>query len=109
MILTCVKRTNTKIQIHKYANTQIQQMIKCHKDLTCGIFLKKEVCSGVSNMTFTCDIRSNTKIQIRKYANTQIQQMVKCHEDPTCCIFLKRGLFRDIKNDIGYIMPTLGG
>ena len=26
MIFTCVKRTNTKIQIHKCANTQIRQM-----------------------------------------------------------------------------------
>ena len=37
MIFPVVKRTNTKIQIHKYTNTQIQHMAKCQKDPTCGI------------------------------------------------------------------------
>ena len=36
MIFPCVKRANTKIQIHKYINTQIQHMAKCQKELNVG-------------------------------------------------------------------------
>ena len=41
IIFSCAERTNTKIQINKYKNTQIQHMAKCQKDPTCGIFLKR--------------------------------------------------------------------
>ena len=34
-------------QIHKYTKAQIQQMTKCQKDQTCGIFLKKKDSLGV--------------------------------------------------------------
>ena len=34
MIFPCVKSANTKIQIHKYTNTQIQHMTKCQKNPT---------------------------------------------------------------------------
>ena len=41
MIFPRAERTNTKIQIHKYTNKQIQHMTKCQKDPTFGIFLKR--------------------------------------------------------------------
>ena len=62
MIFTCVKRANTKIQIHKYTNTQIQHMTKCQKDPTCGIFLKRGLFKGIKNDIPMC--------QTHKYKNT---------------------------------------
>ena len=107
MIFTCVKRANTKIQLHKYTNTQIQHMTKCQIDPTCGIFLKRGLFRGIKNDIHMCQ-SANTKIQlhkytitqIHKYTNTQIRHMAKCQKDPTCGIFLKRGLFKGIKNYI---------
>ena len=72
-------------------------MTKCHKDLTCGIFLKRGLFKDTKNDTPMC--------QTRKYKNTNTKYtnantyMIKCQKDPTCGIFLKRGLFKDIKND----------
>ena len=102
MIFTCVKRANTKIQIHKYTNTQIQHMTKCQKDPTCGIFLKRGLFKDIKNDIPMCRTHKykNTNTQIHKYTNTQIQHMKKCQIDPTCGIFLKRGLFIGINNDI---------
>ena len=41
IIFPWAERTNTKIQIHKYTNTQKQHITECQKDPTCGIFLKR--------------------------------------------------------------------
>ena len=119
MILPCVKRANTQIQIHKYTNTRIEHMMKCQKVPICGIFLKRGLFKGIKNdipicqtckhikhihihtkIIFPCVKHANTQIQIQKYTNTQIEHMTKCQKDPTCGIFLKRGLFKGIKNDI---------
>ena len=72
MIFTCVKRANTKIQIHKYTNTQIQHMTKCQIDPTCGIFLKRGLFRGIKNDIHMCQTRKykNTNTQIHKYTNT---------------------------------------
>jgi len=104
MIFPCVKCANTKIQIHKYKNTQIQHMTKCQIDPRCGIFLKRGLFRSIKNDIHMCQTHkfkiTNTQIQIHKYKNTQIQRMTKCQIHPTCGIFLKRGLFRGIKNDM---------
>ena len=49
MILSCVKRTNTKNTITKYTNTQIQHKTKCQKDPTWSIFLKRELFKDIKN------------------------------------------------------------
>ena len=71
MIFTCLKRTNTKIQIHKYANKEIRQMTKCHQDPSCGAFLKKELLRGIKNYIPICRTRkyTNTNTEIQKYTN----------------------------------------
>ena len=99
MIFPCVKCANTKIQIHKYKNTQIQHMTKCQKDPTCGIFLKRGLFKGIKNDIPMCQTRKYKNTNT-KYTNTQIQHMTKFQKDPTCGTFLKRGLFKGIKNDI---------
>merc|ERR1711874_809841 len=96
MTFPCVKLTITKIQIHKYTNTQIQHMTKCQKDPICGIFLKRGLFKDNKNhipLCQTCKYKNTNT----KYKNTQIQHMTKCQEDPTCGIFLKRGLCMDNK------------
>merc|ERR1719300_1531781 len=82
--------SKAQIQKYKYTNTQIQHMMNCQKDPTCGIFLKRGLCKDVKNYIPMC--------QKHKYINTQIQHMMNCKKDPTCDISLKRGLFKDIKN-----------
>ena len=66
MIFPCVKSANTKIQIQKYTNTQIQHKTKCQKDPTCGIFLKRGLFKDVNNDIPMCQKRKY------KYTNTQI-------------------------------------
>ena len=70
IIFPCVERTNTKIQIHKYTNTQIQHMTKCQKDPTCGIFLKRGLFKDIKNDIPMCRTHKykNTKTQIHKYS-----------------------------------------
>merc|ERR1711989_119547 len=72
MIFTCLKRTNTKKQIHQYANTQIRQLTKCHQDPTCSIFLKRGLFRGIKNDIHMCQTHKykNTNTQIHKYTNT---------------------------------------
>ena len=90
--------SNTQIQKYKYTNTQIQHMMKCQKDPTCGIFLKRGLFKDIKNYIQCAKSTSNT-IKIQNTL-TQIQHMTNCQKDPTYGIFLKRGLFKDIKNDI---------
>ena len=96
MILSCVKRANTQIQIHKYTNTAYDEVPEVP---TCGIFLKRGLFKDIKDYIPMCRthkyINTNTK-----YTNTQTQHMTKCKKDPTCGIFLKRGLFKNIKNYI---------
>ena len=61
MIFPCVKSANTKIQIQKYTNTQIQHKTKCQKDPTYGIFLKRGLFKYIKNYI--------PMWQKRKYAN----------------------------------------
>ena len=56
------KRRNTKIQLHKYTNTQIQHMTKCQIDPTCGIFFKRGLFNDIKNDIPMC--------QTHKYKNT---------------------------------------
>ena len=90
MILPCVKRANTQIQIHKYTNTAYDEV---PERPNMQYILKKRIVQGYV---------SNAQIHKYKYTNTQIQHMMKYQKDPICgCgIFLKRGLFRGIKNYI---------
>ena len=74
MIFTCVKRTNTKIQIHKYTNTQIQHMTKCQKDPTCGIFLKRGLFKDIKNDIPMCQTRKYKNTNT-KYTNTAYGEM----------------------------------
>ena len=72
MIFPLIKHANTKIQIHKYTNTQIQHMTKYQKAPTCCIFLKRGVFKDIKNdvsMNQTCKYK-NTNTQIHKYTNT---------------------------------------
>ena len=73
MIFPCVKSANTKIQIQKYTNTQIQHKTKCQKDPTCGIFLKRGLFKDIKNDIPMCQTRKY-KIHIHKYTNTQIHK-----------------------------------
>ena len=69
IIIICAKRTNTKIQIQKYTNTQIQQMTKCQKDPLCSIFLKRGLFKDIKNYIPMCQTRKY-KIHTHKYTNT---------------------------------------
>ena len=77
MIFTRVKRANTKIQLHKYTNTQIRHMAKCQKDPTCGIFLKRGLFKGIKNDIPMCQTQkyTNTNTQIHKYTNTAYDEV----------------------------------
>ena len=99
MIFPRAERTNTKIQIQKYTNTQIQHMTKCQKDPTCGIFLKRGLFKDIKNYIPMYQMHKY-KNTTTKYTNTQVQHTKKCQKDPTYGIFLKRKLFKDIKNYI---------
>ena len=63
MIIPGVKRANTKIQIQ---NTQIHHMVRCQKDPTCGIFLKRGLFKGIKNDNPMCQTCKNKKC---KYTN----------------------------------------
>ena len=71
MVLTGVKRAdtkiqNTQIQIHNYTNTA--HMTKCQEDPTCDIFLKRGLFKGIKSdipMCQTCKFQ-NTNTQIHK-------------------------------------------
>ena len=99
MIFTCVKRANTKIQLHKYTNTAYG---KVPERSNMWYIFEMRIVQGYQKLYYH---ELNTQIQkytykIHKYTITQIQHMTKCQKDPTCDIFLKRGLFEDIKNYI---------
>ena len=77
IIFPRAERTNTKIQIHKYTNTQIQHMRKCQKDPMCGIFLKRGLFKDIKNYIPTCRTHKykNTNTQIHKYTNTAYEEV----------------------------------
>ena len=62
-------------------NTQIQHLMKCPKDPSCGIFLKRGLFKDVKNDIPMCQKRKykNTSTQIHKHTNTQIQHMITKH------------------------------
>ena len=72
MIFPCVKHANTKIQIHKYTDTQIQQMMKCQKDPTYGIFLKRGLFKDIKNYISLCQTIQNTNT---KYTNSAYDEV----------------------------------
>ena len=41
--------SNAHIHTYKYTNTQIQQMMRCQKSPTCGIFLKRGLFKDIKN------------------------------------------------------------
>ena len=72
MIFPRVKRANTK----KVQNTQIQQMTKCRKDLTCGIFLERGLLKDIDN-DIPIGPTGKYKNTNTKYTNTQIQHSAR--------------------------------
>ena len=100
MMFTCLKRANTKIQIHKYANTQIQQMTKCHKDPTCGIFLKRGFFRGIKYNILMCQM--NKYIDIVYILPTIGEIFV------FCWVYIDIIHISCQQLDIGCIIPTLG-
>ena len=54
MTFPWVKHANTKIQIHKYKNTQIHHMPKCQKDPAGGLFLKKVLFKDIFWVSHSC-------------------------------------------------------
>ena len=60
------KKTNT---ITKYTNTHTQHIVRCQKDPTCGIFLKRGLFKGIKNDTPMCQTRKY-KDTNTKYTNT---------------------------------------
>ena len=70
MIFTCVKRANTKIQMHKYTNTAYN---KVPERPNMWYIFEKRIVQGYQKNIFPCVKRTNTKIQIHKYKNTQIR------------------------------------
>ena len=99
MIFPCVKSANTKIQIHKYTNTQYTNTAydKVPERPNMWYVLEMRIVQGCQKLYSHVP---NTQVQKYKYANIQIQHMTKCQKDPTRGIFLKRELFKDIKNYI---------
>ena len=79
MILPCVKRANTQIQIHKYTNTAYDEVPE--RPNMQYILKKKGLFKGIKNYIPMCQMR---------------KCKVKCQKDPTCGIFLKRRLFKDV-------------
>ena len=56
---------------NKYcASTQVQQLTKCQKDPTCGIFLERGLLKDIENDILIGPTRKykNTNIQIHKYS-----------------------------------------
>ena len=78
MIFWTVKYTNAQIQVHKYANTQIQHLRKGQKYYIYLYFWKANA-PKTSKMIFWTV----------KYANTQIQHVRKCRKYPTYLYFWK--------------------
>ena len=84
MVFPCDKRTNTKIQIHKYTNTAYD---KCQKDPACDIFLKRGLFKDIKNYIPMCR-RHKYKNTSTKYTNTAYD---KVPERPNMWyIFVKR-------------------
>ena len=72
MIFPCVKSANTKIQIHKYTNTQIHKysILQSARKTHHVVYFWKGDCSRMSKMIFPSVKSANTKKQIHKYTNT---------------------------------------
>ena len=83
--------SNTQIHKYKYANTQIQQMTKCLKDPTCGIFLKRGLFKGIKDDISMCQTPKykNTNTQIHKYTNTAYD---KVPERPNMWYIFEKGI-----------------
>ena len=81
--------TNTKIQIHKYTNTQIQYMTKWPKYPTYAIFLNSWWFKDVKNDILDCQMHkyTNTNTQIHKYTNTAYEKMT---EIPNICYIFEK-------------------
>ena len=94
MILSCVKRANTQIQIHKYTNRAYH---KVPERPNMWYIFEKRIVQGYQKLY---SYLSNAQIHKYKYTNTQVQHMMKYQKDPICGIFLIGGLFKGIKNDI---------
>ena len=77
MIFWTIRYTNTQIHIHKYTNTQIQHIMKCQKDPTCGIFMKRGLFRGIKNDIHMCLTHKykNTNTHIHKYTNTEYDKV----------------------------------
>ena len=73
MLFPCVKSANTKIQIHKYKNTQVHKYSIWHsaRKTQHVVYFSNEDCSRISKMIFKCVKSTNTKKQIQ---NTQIHK-----------------------------------
>ena len=73
----------THFQKYKYTNTKIQHMMKCQKDPTCGIFLKRGLFKGIKDDIPMCQTPKykNTNTQIHKYTNTQIHKYTNTVND----------------------------
>ena len=54
--------------------TQIRHMAKCHKDPTCGIFLKRGLFKGTKNDIHMCQIAKMQKYK-HKYTNTAYEKV----------------------------------
>ena len=61
---------NAQRQKYKYTKTQIQHMMKCQKDPTCGIFLNRGLFKDIKNYIPMCRTHKykNTNTQIHKYS-----------------------------------------
>ena len=94
MILSCVKRANTQIQIHKYTNRAYH---KVPERPNMWYIFEKRIVQGYQKLYSHVP---NTQIQKYNYTNMQTQHMTKCQKDSTSGIFLKKGLFKGIKNYI---------
>ena len=94
MILPCAKRTNTKIQIHKYTNTAYDDVPERPNMLY--IFENKivkgyqKLCSHVSDAHI-----QKYKYKIHKYTNTAYDEVP---ERPSMWFLFENRFFKDIKN-----------
>ena len=71
IIFPRVERTNTKVQIQ---NTLIQQITKCEKDPTCGIFLKRGLFKDFKNYIPMCRTHKYKNTNT-KYTNTAYDEV----------------------------------
>merc|ERR1712110_434354 len=97
--------SNAQIQKYKYTNTQVQHMMKCQKDPTCGIFLKRGLFKDIKNHIPMCRTHKykNPNTQIHKYTNTAYD---KVPERPNMWYIFEKGIVQGYQKLYSHVPNT---